>query len=256
MISHLKREHAIRLARRRPNLFAGLEGWNPKQHVRLLNASSPYASAVLFRLWSGAIVCAHKRFQVYEHSEVVPVVLSQTVGHLLWDCPLVPPAPDLEYRRHLPASQSVSHTLPPSADLREVVLWRRSCKRAVDILTKVPQQEGGEERDVDLEGHVLGVSENGQYTFCKRCFISRRSRDKKWIWLRECLRKDQEPRSLSEVWEFQGHQLSLSMMTWKITALRPRISREICGGSWRATSGPKDPCLGGLSWRACDMRVM
>ena len=91
---HLKDEQARRLAARRPALFAGLEGWNNKQHNRFLLSVSPYQRMVLLKLWSGASMCQHKGSQVYgEDSSCVCGAEDQSVRHLLWECPCVPPPP-------------------------------------------------------------------------------------------------------------------------------------------------------------------
>ena len=94
VLTHFKKEQARRLSERRPHMFEGLEGWNPKQHARLLSSVSPYDAAMLLKLWSGALTCAHKRSQVMGESEMCPCgAPSQTIHHLLCECVLVPPPP-------------------------------------------------------------------------------------------------------------------------------------------------------------------
>ena len=244
LLTHFKGEQARRLAARRPHMYEGLVGWNPKQHARLLSSVSPYHAAVLLKLWSSALLCAHKRSQVMGESEMCPCgAPSQAIRHLLWECVFVSPPPmDIEFRKRLKPAQAVAHLLPASADNHEIYLWRKSCLRAAQVLSKPPEGPPHGEVDVDLKGHMLACSEDEEYTFCKKCFISRKSRDRKWIWRKECERKDHEPRAIAETWWFMDHELTLIMETWKLAALRPRMVCKNCGGMWWATSGPKDLC--------------
>ena len=114
LTSHLKMECARRLAEGRPTTFGGLEGWNHKQHNKLLLAVSPYQRMVLMKLWTGSSMCQHKRSQVYGEDASCPCgAPDQSVRHLLWECAYSPPpSVGIEYRRHLPNSQSVAHLLP------------------------------------------------------------------------------------------------------------------------------------------------
>ena len=247
ILAHLKQEQAKRLAMRRPTLYAGLTSWNHRQHSRLLNSLPPLRAMVLLKLWTGAIMCKHKRQQIYgESPQCACGHDSQTVGHLLWSCPLVPPPPvHLEYRRHLPPSQSVTHLLPQCADMQEVGLWKESCLRAIKIVASpiasapLPQPE-----PPDLKGHSLGVSHDGAYSFCRKCFVTRRSRDRKWIWTKRCTREDSESRDLGEFWVEQGHEVTLRMAKWKLTAQRPRMVCARCRQEVWATAGWRQECQG------------
>ena len=128
---HLKTEHARRLAERRPAIFGGLEGWNHKQHNKLLMSVFPYERMVLLKLWTGASMCHG------EDATCACGVPDQSLRHLLWECPCFPPPPvSIEYRRHLPNSQAVAHLLPPMANRADVLLWKESCMRAVHIPAK------------------------------------------------------------------------------------------------------------------------
>ena len=81
---HLKIESARRLAERRPLLFGGLEGWNHKQHNKLLLAVSPYQRMVLMKLWTGSSMCQHKRSQIYGEDPTCPCgAPDQSIRHLL-----------------------------------------------------------------------------------------------------------------------------------------------------------------------------
>ena len=184
LMAHIKEGQAKKLAERRPFVFGGLTGWNHKQHCRFLMASTPYHRMILLRLWSGAAMTQHKRQQLYAESPKCECGCEeQTLWHLFWNCPCYPPPPiALEFRKHLPRSQSVAHLLPMHADKTEIALWRQSCRRAVDILSREPSKTDTEERSVDTKGHEVGVNLTGTYAYCRKCYITRRIRDKKWIW--------------------------------------------------------------------------
>ena len=247
LTKHLKVEQARRLAERRPTLFSGLEGWNHKQHNRLLLAVSPYERMVLVKLWTGAAMCQHKRSQVYgESASCVCGCDDQTLRHLLWECPCVPPPPvSIEYRRHLPNSQAVSHILPPMASRVDVDLWKQSCMRAVRILAKNPNARLTHREPVDTSGHDVAVNASGSYAFCMKCFVTRRIRDKKWIWARECKHEQRESRAIGETWTYEGHEITLTMERWKIMAERPSMHCCICEHRVWATRGFREPCPGG-----------
>ena len=126
LLAHLKRQQCLRLALRRPLLFGGLEAYNVKQHLALLRILSPLDSAVIMKLWSGSAMCAYKRAQIYHESASCACgAEQQTVSHLLWHCPLQPPAPmHIIYLQHLPPFRSVSHLLPLHAEQRDIRDWR------------------------------------------------------------------------------------------------------------------------------------
>ena len=88
LTKHLKGEQARHLSERRPNLFGGLVGWNEKQHCRFLATLSPFDAQILMKLWSGALMCKHKRSQLYgESSECACGCLDQAVKHLILPLP-------------------------------------------------------------------------------------------------------------------------------------------------------------------------
>ena len=177
---HLKMESARRLAERRPLLLGGLEGWNHKQHNKLLLSVSPYQRMVLMKLWTGTSMCQHKRSQIYGEDPTCPCgAPDQSIRHLLWECPCSPPPSiSIEYRRHLPCSQSVAHLLPPFATPDEVRAWKESCMRAVSILSRNPMARVMVPSLIEQKGHDVSVNPAGSYAFCKKCFVTRRIRDK------------------------------------------------------------------------------
>ena len=206
---HLKMESARRLAERRPAIFGGLEGWNHKQHNKLLLSVSPCERMALMKLWTGSSMCQHKRSQIYgEEATCACGAPGQSIRHLLWECACFPPPSiSIEFRRHLPNAQSVAHLLPPMATSSKVRTWRESCMRAVRILSKNPSAHAAVPAPIDQRGHDVTVNPTGSYVFCKKCFVTRRIRDKKWIWIKRCKCEDDVPRSLGERWQSQGHEV-------------------------------------------------
>ena len=244
IVAHIKEWHAKKLAERRPLVFGGLTGWNHKQHCRFLMSATPYQRMVLLRLWSGAAMTQHKRQQIYAESPRCECGCEeQTLWHLFWDCPCYPPPPiAIEYRKHLPRFQSVAHLLPVHADKSEIALWRQSCRRAIDILSKRPSKREGEDRNVDTRGHEVGVNLSGTYAYCRKCYITRRIRDKKWIWTKECKYSESDPRTIGEEWESEGHLITMIMTRWKVIAERPALKCSRCQMQVWATAGFRMPC--------------
>ena len=244
IMTHIKGHQARKLAERRPLIFGGLEGWNHRQHNRFLLVVTPYQRMVLLKLWTGAAMTQHKRQQIYGESPTCECGCEeQTLWRLFWECPRYPPPPvPLEYRRHLPRAQSVAHLLPMHADKTEISRWRQSCHRAIDILSRNPKPQVGVAREVDVKGHEVGVNDTGTYAYCRKCYITRRIRDKKWIWTKDCKAVDAEPRTIGEIWEENGHSIRLDMARWKVTAERPALSCSRCHTQVWATAGFKNPC--------------
>ena len=230
ILAHLKQEQARRLALRRPTMYAGLSSWNPKQHSKLLCSLPPLKAKVLWKLWAGSIMCKHKRQQLYgESPQCACGHADQTVQHLLWNCPLVPPPPvHLEHRRRLPPSQSVSHLLPAGADRVETMLWKESCIRALQILSDPTPTVPQVREEPDMKGHIIRTSEDGTYAFCRKCFITRRARDRKWIWTKRCAQEQEEARMLGDTWVQKGTK---SLYRWLGGRLLP------CAPDWCA------PCV-------------
>ena len=190
-------------------------------------------------------MCQHKHQQIYGESASCQCgCAEQTVWHLLWECPCYPPPlVTLEYRKHLPRFESVAHLLPEKAERADISLWRQSCHRAIKILSGNPILEPRVVRDADAKGHVVGVNLTGTYAYCRKCYITRRIRDKKWIWTRECRAREGQPRTLGETWEWEGHDVTLTMARWRVMAERPAMTRAKCHLQVWATAGFKEPCV-------------
>ena len=244
LVRHFKVELARSLSERRPLIFGGLQGWNHRQHNRILMRVTPYERMVLLRLWTGSTMCQHKRHQAYGESPKCQCGHEdQNVWHLLWECPCVPIPPiSLDFRRHLPRAQSVAHLLPENADRHDVETWRDSCFRAIRILSRTPEVQVRKDIDVDTRGHDVGVNSDGTYAYCRKCYISRRVRDKKRIWVKDCKFVDRELRTIGESWEWNGHSITLKMARWKIMSERPAMVCARCGLQVWATAGYREHC--------------
>ena len=94
----------------------------------------------------------------------------------------------------------------------------------------------------DLRGHEVELSECARYTFCRECYISRRTRDAQWIFLKDCARKDEPPVGVGGIRNLLGHEATLELATWKTAALRPKWTCNICHMSCWTTAGFKRPC--------------
>ena len=116
--------------------------------------------------------------------------------------------------------------------------------RAVHILSKKPGARVAVPAPTDQRGHDVTVNPTGSYAFCKKCFVTRRIRDKKWLWVKRCKYEDGVPRSLGERWQSQGHEVVLEMTKWKILAERPGLLCVLCEMRVWATAGFKRPCEG------------
>ena len=202
LMAHIKKEDLCSLARRRPNSFGGLSTCNDRMHKKLLKESSPWDQCLLMKLWTGAVLTREKSARM---REVEPSCScgcpEQTLFHVLWECPDSPPVPDeLEARKILPPSLSLAHVLPQGATKAEVLTWKTSCRRAIGIIKMLPlkkHDEPGAQRQgraTDTKGHVITLMADSMYAFCARCYISRRVRDMKWIWLKPCMAEEEVPR--------------------------------------------------------------
>ena len=170
----------------------------------------------------------------------------QDLEHLLWGCPLVDPPPaDICFRKDLPTSQAVAHILPKGSSSADITLWKKSCKRAIMIVSRRAYGDGRivtEKKPRDTKGHEVAVTEDGAYTYCLKCHISRRSRDASWIFLRECLHMHRQPLHEGGALESRGHQAIMRMATWKHSAKRPQLHCLVCGQDAWATSGFRREC--------------
>ena len=247
LLARIKLVAYRQVAMRRPNVFGGLESIHTKAHRKLLNEVDPFRANVLVKLWTGAAMTRHKRAQITQESAVCECGHpDQTIWHILWMCPCRPPPPvSLIQVSRLCPSRSVAHLLPSRPSHEEHKLWKESCLRASDILTqRIPPSEGQGRipGGRDSRGHDVELSACASYTFCRKCYISRRTRDAQWIFCKPCKGEDVQPVGVGGVAVLKGHEAVLSLRTWKTSALRPMWTCQVCQNSCWATSGFKLPC--------------
>ena len=226
LLKHIRMHVAKRLAARRPAYYAGLCGFNSKQHLKALGEVDSYTASCYIKIWTGSVMTGARRSQMGNGTGECPCgAASQSFAHMLWDCPISPPvSPKIEHFHTLPAYRFVAHLLVEGADAKDIQTWQVSMTRAVKIICmKEFVPEHVRERVVrdHKVGHSLATSEDGSYVFCAKCYISRKSRDRQWILARPCAYPERIPRSLHEAFVCNGHRAVLEMKKWKVTVLRP-----------------------------------
>ena len=140
-------------------------------------------------------------------------------------CNSCPPIHLERFRHPSPFPLCLSSTSPTGETLTS---GGRVVEERSAILRRSPSFLPSPLLHLDLHRRVIATNDASTYVFCKRCSISRRARDKKWIWMKQCLREDREPRSLGETWEENGHELSLHIARWEVTTQRPQAKRSRC----------------------------
>ena len=254
IVAHLKETAYREVRERRPWLYEGLANPNEKAHRKLLCSLHSLDQNLLVKIWTGSIMTRAKANQMDRgDAECRCGHDRQTLAHLLWSCPCFPPPNDLLHLSLLPAFRSVAHILPRDATPGDVRDWKASCKRAIAIFKTLdkPRNATGEEVPtivLEARGHCLRVLKNGTYVFCGKCFISRRMRDYKWIFLRDCAFVDRTATSLGARETCEGHQAVLDILTWKNSAQRPAWRCERCDITWWATARPKRFCPEADAW--------
>ena len=128
IIAHCKHVQAKALASRRPALFGGLERYNVKQHSTLLRSLSELDASCLLKIWTGSVMCGHKRAQMFGgDAACLCGEQDQTWEHVLWHCPMIPPPPvNLLHLSRLPLAFSVSLILPWGASPADTIIWRHA----------------------------------------------------------------------------------------------------------------------------------
>ena len=249
VLSHLTSEALNKLAVRRPATFGGIGMVHRAQHMNLLRSLPNYEASLMMRVWTGSLLTRERAYRVGrgEH-QLCTCGVEQTVWHVLWECPdlpLVPP--DLVPIARGPPSLSVALLLPFPSPSEAIALWKKACARARHIMSLVGAKEQQAERhgrrEHDANGHMVITDTTGRYAYCCRCFVSRRIRDKAWIFQVRCPREGPgfvEGQELS----LDGHDCVLKMARWKGSALRPSWVCKKCSRSAWATSGFRKACRG------------
>ena len=186
--NHIKRFELENLAVRGPNTYSGLSLCSEKTHKTFLATLSAYDQGVMMKIWTGAVMTRSKRAKMDSSSPECECGASeQTLSHLFWECKRTEePDPALRYYHALPHSLSVSHLLPKGQAARDMTLWKMSCRRSRT------QAQGYVRKDKDDQGHVVTATEDGTYVCCTTCYVTRKAKDVRWIFLKRCPREDCE----------------------------------------------------------------
>ena len=213
---------------RRPITYAGLEDIHVAKHMKLLADLNEHSASVLVRVWTGCAMTA-KRKHMLDHS-FSPMCQcereEQSIEHLLYHCPLVPPPSPEEYEwRAKPSAFSVTLLCSYWATPDDMVTWESMCRRAIRILTQSVMPE----RRVDWKGHCVAYDASLSLVYCIRCHISRKSRDQAFVMTHEC-EGDRLGFSLAqgEYIRKDLHLLRLDMRSWKRASQRPAIMCVFC----------------------------
>ena len=189
---HLAADAMSNLIARRPGTFGGGGKVHRVQHMKLLQSLPNYDAAIMMRIWTGSLLTRERAYRVRgaEHQKCT-CGMEQTVWHVLCECPdlpLVPP--ELTQIARSSPSLSVALLLPDPSPPELVDAWKKACARARHLLSLLSVQENAAKRarriQHDPKGHMVITDASGRYSYCCRCFISRRIRDRAWIFQAKC----------------------------------------------------------------------
>ena len=164
LIIELKRASWANLATRRPKLYDGLGMVDTNLHSKLLKSLPTYSAVILCRVWGGCPMTKAHRATL--DKTVDPGcecgAACQDVPHLLFHCPLCPPASPLVLSL-LPFPPALSAALllsPAQRNLKDA--WEAACVRICNIL--------GRKEDLrpevvvrDLKNHVPVLERSSKY---------------------------------------------------------------------------------------------
>ena len=249
LVKHLKQIEFQKVARRRPNCFGGLSTVSEKTHRKYLATLPEYKQGVLIRVWTGSAMTKEKANRIGRGSaECECGAPSQTMHHLLWECPFSPPIPpSLAHVPALPPFRSSALLLPKGVDNRDIATWKSACARAYHILSQDRHRPSTPIDPLpprDLKGHSPCTSEDGLYVYCGRCFISRKSRDLMWLCTKPCPHAERNPIVIGEGLVVLKHRVTLIMKTWKTASQRPAWKCANCDLETWATSSIGNECPG------------
>ena len=247
LLGDLKRTHCLKLAERRPGIYAGLDTVDVKAHLAFLNTLKSYHAKIILRVWTGVPMTREHRHTL--NPEVDPTCTCglerQSVCHLLFRCPDVgPPPPELDALLAFETCVQSALLLPLQHSWHIRSVWRKACMRIINILSQGRMCiEDDALRTCDLKGHMPVVTCCGLYSFCALCFISRRIRDMRFIASHPCSKPDAVVCREGDDKHEGNHIARLFMKGWKTSALRPAFSCVHCGKVWWATATAPQTCL-------------
>ena len=245
--NHIKRLELENLASRRSNTYGGLTLCSEKHHKALLSSLDTYDQGVLLKIWTGAVMTRSKRAKMDSTSpECECGAADQTMYHVLWECERSEqPEPALRFFHALPHSLSVSHLLPKGQSNRDVTLWRLSCRRAIRVVKALTgaqrsQPQGYVRKDRNDNGDSVMATADGTYVYCTRCYITRRARDVRWIFLKKCLSESLDSVGEGGIRCVSGHRAKLCIEVWKTA----KWSCLVCGDTSWANERFRRDCPG------------
>ena len=219
--------------------------------MKYLRSLNPYMQMVIARVWAGCpMTLAHRKTIDPSIDATCPCGgADQTIEHLLFSCDLLPEVPGLDSLKDL--SPSFTRALIFSKHLpREMVgIWRDACKKIIEALSfralNMQEPESLEKRlwSHNSKGHLCVLDVTRTYAFCTLCFVSRRTRDIKYLYSRTCPNPENLPTMEGDYAIVERHVARLTMSQWRRSAFRPKFLCVLCGVSWWAPSRPPGACV-------------
>ena len=187
----------------------------------------------MIRIWSGCALTAARKNRLDPSSDPSCScgAESQTVHHLVFDCPHVsPPSQQIREWGLLPPAFSSALLCPLLPMPSQVATWREVCKRALATLTL---RINASQRH-DWRGHTPVIDASGQVAFCTRCYTSRKTRDQSFIASEPCRGPLLgAPCGEGDYIRMQGRILRCVMLPWKRASTRPGFMCVQCeSGAW------------------------
>ena len=241
VVTAFRRTHCMHLVKRRPNTYLGLIDCNTKMHKDYLRNLSPHASGTILKIWQGAAMtrAQHHKMDPTKSSECDCGHHYQDVHHLVFDCPLSPELPmELLPWAALPPAYSSALLAPFKATTEQRKIWPLLCDRAVRILSGnllAPEA-------LDWKGHLVTPDRDLEYSFCVRCFVTRKMADARHIAARPCKGLIMQVECSEGAYTaHKGHILRLLFKPWKRAARRPAFCCVKCD-AWAWPSSRFSPC--------------
>ena len=259
------RKHVIRslkdmafrnLQTRRPDKFAADFACGWKQMKKYWASLPSYEAATLMSIWSGSVMTAsHRHTMDPTISPLCPCGQGeQTLHHLMWLCPLqnLNRPLDLNWWADLPNASSCFLILPHNQTLAFYRDWKRACKWALVVVSRRQGRDGESqevdvphqlnERDTTWNGHCPIVRSDLGYIWCAKCYVTRKMRDRQYLFLRPCKRHDQIPTPEGHYTTSGMHLVRIQLTQWKLSSWRPKKICMLCGGEQWATAEFRRPC--------------
>ena len=190
ILEHVALEAMSRLSARRPNTFGVGGKVHRVQHMTMLQALPNFEASLMMKVWTGSLLTREKAYRVGRGEHMLCTCgMEQTVWQVFWECqnpdlPLVPPGigADCAFPPLFVSSAFSCLTLPPPEHIER---WKMACARVRHLMSLVSAKQTShavpKTKQKDTKGHMVVTDSTGRYSYCCRCFISRRIRDRAWI---------------------------------------------------------------------------